>query len=310
MNNNSLDSRHISVLLNELVNSIEIFNNKQNIIVDCTLWMAGHAISIINKMWKWDIFIWFDADDRNLKLAKINIEKINPKPKIILINSNFINLKEELQKKWIEKITGIYYDLWLSSLHLDEAERWFSFMREWPLDMRLNKNHWKTAKDIINSYTSSELRKIFLKYWESSQANKIANRIVNSRKQKKFETTTDLAEIITGGPKEKSKIFQAIRIEVNKELEAIEKSIPDAIKLLERNWNIFVISFHSLEDRIVKNILKKETKDCICTDLICSCHHKKSLKLHSKKPITPSEEEIKYNPRSRSAKGRWATKII
>ena len=304
------DDRHISVLLEELVNSIEIFDDRQNIIVDCTLWMAGHAIQIIKKMWKWDIFIWFDADDRNLKLAKENIENINPKPKIILINSNFINLKEELKKVGIEKITWIYYDLWLSSLHLDEAERWFSFSKEWPLDMRLDKNHWRTARDIVNSYTASQLREIFMKYWESSQANKVSHKIVDSRKTKKFETTTDLSEIIAGWPKEKSKIFQAIRIEVNKELEAMEKSIPDAIQLLEKNWNIFVISFHSLEDRITKNILRQETKDCICSDLICSCHHKKSLKLHSKKPILPTQEEIKYNPRSRSAKARWATKII
>jgi len=304
------DNRHISVLLGELIDSIEIFDNRQNIIVDCTLWMAGHAIQIINKMWEWDIFIGFDADDRNLVLAEANIEKQKPKPKIILINSNFINLKEELIKVGIKKITGIYYDLWLSSLHLDEAERWFSFMREWPLDMRLDKNHWKTAKEIINSYTASQLREIFMKYWESSQSNKISHKIVELRKQKKFETTFDLADIIAGWPKEKSKIFQALRIETNKELEAMEKSIPDAIDLLEKDWNIFVISFHSLEDRITKNILRKETKDCICTDLICSCHHKKSLKLHSKKPILPSEEEIKYNPRSRSAKARWATKII
>ena len=304
------DNRHISVLLEELVNSIKIFDSRQNIIIDCTLWMAGHAIQIINKMWEKDIFVWFDADERNLKLAKINIEKSNPKPKIILINSNFINLKEELKNVWIEKITGIYYDLWLSSLHLDEAERWFSFMRDWPLDMRLDNNHWKKASEIINSYTASELREIFMKYWESSQSNKVAHKIVDSRKQKKFETTFDLSEIIAGGPKEKSKIFQALRIEVNKELEAMEKSIPDALELLEKDWNIFVISFHSLEDRITKQIFKKETRDCICSDLICSCHHKKSLKLHSKKPILPTQEEIKYNSRSRSAKARWATKII
>lgn len=304
------DNRHISVLLEELVNSIEIFDSRQNIIVDCTLWMAGHAIQIINKMWENDIFIWFDADERNLKLAKINIEKSNPKPKIILINSNFINLKEELKNVWIEKITGIYYDLWLSSLHLDEAERWFSFMKDWPLDMRLDNNHWKKASEIVNSYTASELREIFMKYWESSQSNKVAHKIVDSRKQKKFETTFDLSEVIAGWPKEKSKIFQALRIEVNKELEAMEKSIPDALELLEKDWNIFVISFHSLEDRITKQIFKKETRDCICSDIICSCHHIKSLKLHSKKPIIPTEQEIKYNSRSRSAKARWAIKII
>jgi len=303
------EKKHIPVLFNELVNFIEIFDNKQNIIVDCTLGMAGHAIAIIEKMNKNDIFIGFDADDRNLKQAKQNIEKINPKAKIILINSNFINLKEELNKIWIDKITWIYYDLGISSLHIDEAERWFSFSKNWPLDMRLDKNHWKTAKDIVNSYTASKLREIFIKYWESSQANKISHKIVELRKKKKFETTFDLAEIIAGWPKEKSKIFQALRIEVNKELEAIEVSVPDAIKLLEKDWKIFVISFHSLEDRIIKNIFRQETKDCICSDLICSCHHKKSLKLPSRKPIIPTKEEIEFNSRSRSAKARMAIKL-
>ena len=307
MDNNK---KHIPVLLNELINSIRIFDDRQNIIVDCTLWMAGHAIEIIKKLWENDIFIAFDADDRNLVLAKENIEKIKSKAKIILINSNFWNLKEELEKNWIKSITWIYYDLGLSSLHLDEADRWFSFMQEWPLDMRLNKNIWKTAKDIINSYTDKDLREIFIKYWESSQANKIAKKIVEIRKKKKFTTTLDLAEIIPGPPREKAKIFQAIRIEVNQELEMLEKSLEEAIKLLEKDWIIFVISFHSLEDRIVKNILRKETKDCICSDLICSCKHKKSLKLINKKPILPSAEEISQNSRSRSAKARIAQKIV
>ena len=315
--------KHISVLLNELVDSIEIFEDRQNIIVDCTLWMAGHFIEIAKKLNPWDIIIWFDADLKNLWLAKQritsslkNINFIENKIKedlnkinILLINDNFWNLKEKLENIGIEKITWIYYDLWLSSLHLDEADRWFSFMQEGPLDMRLNKTKWQTAKDIVNSYTAKDLREIFLKYWESSQANKIAHKIVELRKQKKFETTSNLAEIISGPPKEKAKIFQALRIEVNKELEMLEKSLNNAIKLLEKDWIIFVISFHSLEDRITKQIFKRETRDCICSDLICSCHHKKSLKLLNKKPIIPTENEIKNNPRSRSAKARIAKKL-
>ena len=318
----NLWEKHISVLLNELVNSINILES-DNIIVDCTLWMAGHFIEVAKKLNPWDIIIWFDADLKNLWLAKqriteelenINfIEKKEDKNKdklnIILINSNFWNLKEELEKIWIEKITGIYYDLWLSSLHLDEADRWFSFMQNWPLDMRLDKSHWKTAAQIINSYLASELREVFLKYWESLQANKLAHKIVDLRKQKKFETTSDLAEIIPGPPKEKAKIFQALRIEVNKELEMLEKSLKEAIELLEKDWIIFVISFHSLEDRTTKQIFKKETRDCICSDFICSCHHKKSLKLLNKKPILPTQEEISQNSRSRSAKARIAQKI-
>lgn len=308
----NIESRHISVLLNELVDSININKVKKNIIVDCTLWMWWHASKIIEKMNSWDIFIWFDADIKNLELAKIRLDEVNKdwKVEIILINSNFRNLKDELKKRWYEKITWIYYDLWLSSLHLDEAERWFSFMLDWPLDMRFDKTKWKTAADIVNGYTASELREIFLKYWEEPWANKISARIVEQRKKKKFKTTSDLSEVIPGLPKVKSRIFQAIRIEVNEELKALETSLEDAIKLLDDWWTIFVISFHSLEDRITKHIFKKETKNCICNDIICRCWHKKSLKVLTKKPILPTDKEIKENPRSRSAKWRAAEKIM
>jgi len=307
-----IENKHISVLLHELVNEIDIKDDKKNVIVDCTLWMWWHASKIIEKMNLWDTFIWFDADIKNLELAKERLNEVNKdnKVEIILINSNFINLKDELNNIWINKITWIYYDLWLSSLHLDEADRWFSFMLDWPLDMRLDKTRWRTAADVVNGYTQAELREIFLKYWEEPGSNKISARIVEERRKNKFKTTSELSEVIPGWPKTKSRIFQAIRIEVNEELKAIETSLWDAIKLLEKNWKIFVISFHSLEDRITKQILKKETKDCICTDLICSCLHKKSLKVLTKKPIIPTDEEIKANPRSRSAKARCAEKII
>ncbi len=307
----NIESKHISVLLNELVDSININSHKKNIIVDMTLWMWWHASKIIEKMNKWDIFVWFDADIKNLELATIRLNEINKNSKveIILVNSNFVNLKKELVKIWIDKITWIYYDLWLSSLHLDEADRWFSFMLEWPLDMRLDKTRWKTAADIVNWYSQIELREIFLKYWEEPWSNKISAKIVETRKNKKFKTTTDLSNIIPGLPKVKARIFQAIRIEVNEELKNLEISLNDAIKLLDKWWKIFVISFHSLEDRITKNIFRKETRDCICTDIICSCLHKKNLKIITKKPILPTEWEIKNNPRSRSAKARIAEKI-
>lgn len=306
-----IEKKHISVLLNELVDSIKIFSDKKNVIVDCTLGMWWHASKIIEKMNPSDIFIGFDADIKNLELAKIRLEKIAEEKKVetIFINSNFSELKAEIEKIWIQKITWIYYDLGLSSLHLDEAERWFSFMHDWPLDMRLDKSKGKTAENVVNSYTASELREIFLKYWEEPQANRLSQKIVLERKKKRIKTTLDLAEIIWWTPKVKSRIFQAIRIEVNWELEAIEKSLEDAIWLLENWWRIFVISFHSLEDRTVKQIFKKEARDCICDDLICSCHHKKSLKLLNKKPILPTQEEITTNKRSRSAKARFAEKI-
>ena len=276
--------------------------------------MWWHASKVIEKMNSWDTFVWFDADIKNLELAKQRLENINKDKKvnIILINSNFVNLKEELEKNNIEKITWIYYDLGISSLHVDEAERWFSFRLDWPLDMRFDKTSWETAAQIVNSYTEAKLREIFLKYWEEPSSAKIARIIVEKRKKEKFKTTTDLAEIINEAvkfPKTKTRIFQALRIEVNKELEYAEKSIKTAIELLEKDWIIFVISFHSLEDRIVKQTFKKETRDCICTDIICSCHHTKSLKLLTKKPILPTQEEVKQNPRSRSAKARCAKKL-
>jgi 16S rRNA (cytosine1402-N4)-methyltransferase len=324
---NDIWAKHISVLLNELINSIEISDEKQNIIVDCTLWMWGHFIWVTKKLNSGDIIIWFDADSTNLWLAKIRISEelkesnINfhfidsksdenkDKINIILINSNFLNIKKELENIEINKITWIYYDLGLSSLHLDEADRWFSFMKNGPLDMRLDKTRWITAKEIVNSYTASELRKIFLEYWEEPGSNKISHLIVDKRKQKKFETTHDLAEIIPWPVKVKARIFQALRIETNKELEALEVSLKDALSLLESFGIIFVISFHSLEDRITKQIFKKETRDCICSDIICWCNHKKSLKLLNKKPILPSPEEVSLNSRSRSAKARAAQKL-
>lgn len=314
MNIENIADKHISVLYEELIWSIEIFNNKQNIVVDCTLGMWGHAAGIIQKMNPWDIFIGFDADTRNLKLARERLESINSdnKVELILINSNFVNLKQELAERNIFEITGIYYDLWLSSLHIDEADRWFSFRANGPLDMRFDATSWKPASFIVNVYRKDQLIDIFKTYWEEPLAEKIAQAISHQRKKKTFETTDDLVEIIetiSKHPRVKTRIFQALRIETNKELDFAETSIQDSLDLLTKGGKIFVISFHSLEDRLVKQIFKKETKDCICDDLICSCGHKKSLKVLTKKPILPTPEEIKQNSRSRSAKARLAEKI-
>ena len=314
MNKIDYNEKHISVLLEELIDSIEVFKNKKNIIVDCTLGMWGHASKMIEKMNPGDTFIWFDADIRNLKLARQRLEEVNNdnKVELLLINSNFVNLKEELANRWITEITWIYYDLWLSSLHIDEADRWFSFREDGPLDMRFDANSGKPASFIVNVYRKEQLIDIFKNYWEESQAEAIAKVICNNRKKDKFETTHDLVaaiEEVSTHPKVKTRIFQALRIETNKELEFAETSIDDAITLLCQKWKIFIISFHSLEDRLVKQVFKRESRDCICDDLICSCHHEKTLKILTKKPILPSNEEIKNNSRSRSAKARLAEKI-
>lgn len=310
----SIEERHISVLLHELVDSIKIFEDKKNIIVDCTLWMAGHASKMIEKMNPGDTFIWFDADERNLKLATQRLNEVNKdnKVEIILIHSNFVHLHEALAERGIHEVTGIYYDLWLSSLHVDEADRWFSFREEWPLDMRFDASSWKPASFITNVYRKEQIVDILRNYWEEPQAEAIAKAIINRRKQKPLETTTDLTEVIetvSKHPKVKTRVYQALRIETNHELDYAKQSIENAIKLLCSGGHIFVISFHSLEDRLTKQIMKKETRDCICSDLICSCLHKKSIKILTKKPILPTDEEIKQNPRSRSAKARLAVKL-
>jgi len=310
-----LSSLHKSVLFNELVDSITVYENKQNIIVDCTLWMWWHARWILNKMNFWDLFIWIDADIRNLSIVKPVLEEEYKDKwiKFIFINDNFGNLKDILEKNNIKEITGIYYDFWLSSLHIDEFDRWFSFRFDSPLDMRFDTSINFKATDVINSYSEKDLWDIFYKYAEEPKSKIIAKEIIALRKKwNKFYTTKqfwDFLDTITKFPKTKPRIFQAIRIEVNKELKMIENSLDDSLSFLQKDGIIFAISFHSLEDRIVKDFFKKESKDCICNDLICTCKHKKSLEILTKKPIIPSDIEVKQNPRSRSAKARFAKKI-
>lgn len=310
---------HTSVLLYELTDAIHIRKDEQNIIVDGTLGLAWHASEVLKKMNAWDIFIGFDADERNLQLAQERLEKIQTQfpslkdIKIVLIHSNFEHLREKLLEHNIESLTGIYYDLWVSSMHFDEAQRWFSLRLDGPLDMRFDTRSWKTAADILNFYEQQDLFTILKEYGEEPYARKISEKIIWARKKKKFETTLELCDFldreINKHIKTKMRVFQALRIEVNKELDNLKKSLKDAIELLKKDGDIFVISFHSLEDRIVKQIFKQETRDCICSDLICTCWHTKSLKLTHKKPILPSEQEQRQNPRSRSAKARHAQKI-
>lgn len=308
-----IENLHISVLLQELVENAKFFKDRKNIVVDCTLWLAWHASKIIELLNPGDIFVWFDADKDNLALAKKRLEGIRDDIEIKLINSNFLYIKEELEKVGINEITYVYYDLWLSSVHFDDASKGFSFRETGPLDMRLDRTSKLKAYDVVNYYSLNDLIKIFREYWEENMSTRIAKSIVEARLLKTIDTTTDLAEIINKisfQPQVKARIFQAIRIEVNKELENLEKSLSDAIELLVNWWRIFAISFHSLEDRIVKQTLKREERDCICSDIICTCHHIKSLKNLYKKPILPTEEEQKANSRSRSAKARVAEKII
>ena len=308
---------HTSVLLDELVWAIPLKQDWKNIIIDATLGLAGHASEIVKKMNPWDIFIGFDADKRNLELAEIRLKKIqtqfNPDVEVLLIHSNFAHMRERLLENEITVVSAVYYDLGVSSLHFDEAERGFSLRLEWPLDMRFDNRTWKTAADILNYAEEKEIFQILKDFGEEPAARKIAARVLETRKQNKFQTTTDLTEFldteINSHIKTKMRVFQALRIAVNHELDTLQNSLEQAITILEPNGIIFAISFHSLEDRIVKQTFKKESKDCICRDIICSCKHEKQLKILTKKPILPSPEEQKKNSRSKSAKARAAIKI-
>jgi len=303
---------HIPVLFNELIYGLKINKAKQNIVVDATLWMGWHAKWVIENLSENDIFIWFDADKDNLERAKNNIishfwEKIqNKNIKLFFIYSNFRFLKEKLFEIWIEKISAIYYDFWVNSVHYDNWEKWFSFRFNGPLDLRFDRNNWITAAYVVNNYSESELRDIFYKYWEEKKTPFIVKEILTQRQIKKIETTYELLDIIEKSsfdPKSKTRVFQALRIEVNDEFEVIKKSLNEAIEILDKDWIMACITFHSLEDRLTKEIFWEFSRDEI-DDFTWHIKTRWIARKVTKKPITPLELEITNNPRSRSAKLR------
>ena len=248
---------HISVLLNE---SIENLNIKEDgIYVDCTLGFAGHSSQILKRIKKGKLFA-FDQDGEAIEYSKKILGQISDNYEII--NSNFVNIKEELNKRGITKVDGILFDLGVSSVQLDEAERGFSYHKDAKLDMRMNQNQKLSAYEVVNEYDLNDLIKIFYEYGEEKYSKSIANAIVKNRP---IETTLQLAEIIKMSVPEKyrrtshpaRKVFQAIRIEVNKELDVFEKALNDSIDLLNEGGRLCVITFHSLEDKICKNTFKK-----------------------------------------------------
>ena len=303
---------HISVLLNE---SIENLNIKEDgIYVDCTLGYAGHSKEILKRIIKGKLFA-FDQDGEAIKYSKKILDQINDNYEII--NSNFVNIKEELNKRGITKVDGILFDLGVSSVQLDEASRGFSYHKDAPLDMRMNQNSSFSAFDVVNNYSEEKLTKIFYEYGEEKYSKSIAKAIVRKREEKPIKTTLELAEVIKNNVPEKykrdshpaRKVFQAIRIEVNKELEVFEKALNDAIELLNKNGRICVITFHSLEDRICKNMFKQNSEvDKLVKGLpVIPDEYKPKLKLIGK--IKPSKKEIEENNRSRSAILRVAQKL-
>ena len=305
---------HVSVLLNE---SIENLNIKEDgIYVDCTLGFAGHSKEILKRIKKGKLFA-FDQDGEAINYSKKILDQISGNYEII--KSNFAFIKSELNKRGIEKVDGVLFDLGVSSVQLDEAERGFSFHKDAKLDMRMDTDQSFSAYDVVNDYSKEELETIFFKYGEEKYSRSSASAIVRERENKKIETTLELTEIIRESVPEKyrrthhpaRKVFQAIRIEVNKELDVFTKALNDAIDMLNPGGRICVITFHSLEDRICKNIFKEKSEmDSVfkgLPDKDIPLEYRPELKLITK--VKPSKKELEDNNRSRSSILRVAEKM-
>ena len=305
---------HVSVLLNE---SIENLNIKEDgIYVDCTLGFAGHSKEILKRIKKGKLFA-FDQDGEAINYSKKILDQISGNYEII--KSNFAFIKSELNKRGIEKVDGVLFDLGVSSVQLDEAERGFSFHKDAKLDIRMDTDQSFSAYDVVNDYSKEELETIFFKYGEEKYSRSIANAIVRERENRKIETTLELTEIIRESVPEKyrrthhpaRKVFQAIRIEVNKELDVFTKALNDAIDMLNPGGRICVITFHSLEDRICKKIFKEKSEiDSVfkgLPDEDIPLEYRPELKLITK--VKPSKKELADNNRSRSSILRVAEKM-
>ena len=304
--------KHISVLLNESIENLNL--NEDSIIVDCTLGFAGHSSEILKRIPKGKLYA-FDQDEVAINFSTDKLSKIASNFEII--ESNFVNLKEELNKRGVYKVNGILFDLGVSSPQLDESERGFSFHKDAKLDMRMNQKQSLSAYDVVNTYSYENLVHIFKVYGEEKYATSIARKIEKERSIKNIETTFQLVDIIKSAVPEKykrdkhpaRKVFQAIRIEVNDELNVCEKAITDSLDLLEIGGRCAVITFHSLEDRICKHIFKSASevpKELAKLPVIPDEYLPKYKIVGT---FEPSQDELEYNNRSRSAKLRVIERI-
>lgn len=306
--------KHIPVLLSEAIESLNI--KPDGIYVDCTLGGGGHSSEILKRLTTGKL-ISFDQDEYAISVAEKRLAEISNN--FSIVHSNFVNIKSCLEELNIDKVDGILYDLGVSSFQLDIGERGFSYNTEAPLDMRMDQNAALSALNVVNEYSVKELTKIFYDYGEEKFAPGIAKKIENYRKEKPINTTIELVSIIksalpaavlrkTGHPAKK--IFQAIRIEVNKELSVFQKSLEDAFKVLNVDGRIVVITFHSLEDRLCKRMFKEKSSVNLPSDMpVIPKEYLPEFELVYKKAVLPSEEELSINNRSHSAKLRAIRKI-
>ena len=305
-----MEFKHYTVMKYEAVDALECTNGK--IYVDCTLGGGGHSELILQRIQPDGKLIAFDVDKDAIETAS---ERLKDYKNLTIVNNSYVDIKQTLANLGIKKITGgVLFDLGASYHQFNKAERGFSFSKEAPLDMRFNQDANFSAYDVVNGYSENDLVRIFSEYGEERFSKRIAKKIVEQRKVKNIQTTTELADlIINATPRIKSsihpatRVFQAIRIEVNQELTNVKNTLNDVLDLLDIGAIISIISFHSLEDRLVKNLFRYHSQKCHCepNQMICKCPPPK-LELVNKKPIVASDEEIKENPPSRSAKLRIA----
>lgn len=309
-----MEFSHVSVLLNETVDAVNV--KKGGLYADFTMGGGGHSALILERG---GTLYGFDQDNDAIEVCKKRFssmgERFNP------VHSNFRYVKSELDLLGVDKLDGIIADLGVSSYQLDEAERGFSYMHDAPLDMRMDRRSNLSAKEVVNNYSEHELCDIITKYGEEKWAVRIAKFICEARKTKEIETTYELVDIIKAavpqgarkdGPHPAKRTFQAIRIEVNGELKILENAIRDGVDKLKCGGRMAIITFHSLEDRIVKDTFNSLANACTCPKSfpVCVCGNKNKVKVITRKPILPSNEEVEVNPRARSAKLRICEKII
>lgn len=311
-----MEFKHTSVLFEECMEGLAI--RPDGIYVDGTLGGGGHSEGICSRLGEKGLLIGIDRDRDALNAAEKRLKSYTCRK--VFVQSNYSDIKAVLSELEIDCIDGALLDLGVSSFQLDNPERGFSYMQEAPLDMRMSQDDDFTAYDVVNTYGADELKNIIFKYGEERWASRIADFIVKARKDKPIETTSQLVDIIKAaipasarrdGPHPAKRTFQAIRIEVNDELGQLEKAVDEFCDVLAPEGRLCIITFHSLEDRIVKDVINKRINPCTCPKEfpVCVCGKTGDIKKRSNKPISPTAAEIERNPRARSAKLRVAEKI-
>lgn len=310
-----MEFKHKSVLLKECIDNLKI--NPSGIYVDGTLGGGGHSFNILRELNDKGVLIGIDRDEEAIEAAKIKLKEFK---KFYTVHDNHSNIKNIIENLNIKEVDGILLDLGVSSYQLDNADRGFSYMKDASLDMRMDKSDSLTAYDVVNKYSEEELVKIFFDYGEEKFSKRVAKNICLRRKEKNIETTLELVKVIKEAMPAKAlnekqhpakRIFQAIRIEVNEELILLKKAVQDSIMVLKPGGRLAIITFHSLEDKIVKHTFEEMQGKCTCPKSlpICVCNYISCGKVITKKPIISNDEELEENPRARSAKLRTFEKI-